>query len=321
MSNEHQLRFDCIQTIRDFFLARHYSDVLTPIIVENPGMEVHLHPFSIFSESSDKKHSGYLHTSPEFFMKELLVEGFNKIFTINYCFRDEPKSSTHRRQFLMLEWYRTQAKLQDFIEETILLVEHCLEALERKGHDIDQKLKETPFVIQTVEELFIKYLNLPILNYLEATQLKEWILLNRSHLLKDHEELWPYEDYFFLLFLNEIEPQLQKIPKLILKEYPAPLAALSTLSEENPKACLRFEMYLNGVEIANCFQEESSAQIIEERFKQQADQKKQLYGYSLEQAQRFLQVMQRGLPSSSGIALGIERLAGQLCKKPIPFWD
>lgn len=321
MSKHHQLRFDCIQAIRNFFVAQNYLDVLTPPIVENPGMEVHLHPLSLFSEHRKQKSSGYLHTSPEFFMKELLAEGLQKIFTINYCFRDEPDSSTHRQQFIMLEWYRTQARLQDFIDETIALVDSCYLALIDKGHIVDRDYAKSLFKVKTVEEVFLEYLNLPILDFLEASQLKNWIQTHRPHYLVDHHKLWSYEDYFFLLFLNEIEPQLSKIPKLILKNYPAPLAALSSLCNTDPRICLRFELYLKGVEIANCFQEEISTQVISSRFKQQNQQKLETYGYQLPKAQRFLETMDRGLPPSTGIALGVERLAGQLCSTPIPFWD
>jgi elongation factor P--(R)-beta-lysine ligase len=243
MSNDHHLRFDCIQLIRNFFVARQYRDVLTPPIVENPGMEVHLHPLSIYSEYKKEKVQGYLHTSPEFLMKELLRASFEKIFTINYCFRDEPSSSTHRRQFIMLEWYRTGSRLQDFIDETINLVDTVSSELDKLGYTIDGSIKDASFTVKTVQEVFLEHLNLAILDHLEADSLKDWIKKHRPQLPANDHEDWPYEDYFFLLFLNEIEPKLSQYPKLILKDYPAPLAALSRIKEGDPRACLRFELF------------------------------------------------------------------------------
>ena len=103
-------QFELTQLIRNYFGQQGFLDVLTPPAVENPGMEVHIHPFQIHSVFHKKLNSVYLHTSPEFCMKELLTkedENLHNIFTISYCFRDEPSSPIHRSQFLMLEWYRT----------------------------------------------------------------------------------------------------------------------------------------------------------------------------------------------------------------------
>ena len=75
-------------------------------MVQNPGMETHIHPFEVYSKRHDLSNNLFLHTSPEFHMKELLSLGMENIYTISYCFRDEPISPIHRPQFLMLEWYR-----------------------------------------------------------------------------------------------------------------------------------------------------------------------------------------------------------------------
>ncbi|MCO4753987.1 MAG: hypothetical protein KC478_05875, partial [Bacteriovoracaceae bacterium] len=102
-------QFALIQAIRNYFTEMGFVDVMTPPMVENPGMETHIHPFEVFSKYKGKSTNQYLHTSPEFHMKELLSleeEQLDNIFNISYCFRDEPSSPIHRSQFLMLEWYR-----------------------------------------------------------------------------------------------------------------------------------------------------------------------------------------------------------------------
>ncbi|MBL7663927.1 MAG: hypothetical protein JNM93_02250, partial [Bacteriovoracaceae bacterium] len=130
-----------------------------------------------------------------------------------------------------------------------------------------------------------------------------------------------WDDYFFLLFLNKIEPELKNYPALILYEYPAPLAALSTLKSSDKRVCERFEIYLDGVEIANAFNELTETQEQKARFKQQAHEKKQAYQYNLPEPTEFYQTLERGLPKCSGIALGVERLLAALIKTPNPFFD
>src|SRR5687767_3032706 len=109
--------FHLQQAIRDFFLERGFMDVLTPPMVPNPGMETHIHPFRVWSERGRAPTPFYLHTSPEFCMKELLSEGMERIFTLSYCFRDEPSSPIHRPQFLMLEWYRANARYETIMDD------------------------------------------------------------------------------------------------------------------------------------------------------------------------------------------------------------
>src|SRR6478735_111478 len=95
--------FEFIQLIRKYFAEQDFLEVVTPPAVENPGMEVHIHPFQLRSSVTKQELPLYLHTSPEFCMKELLAddgEALEKIFQLSYCFRDEPDSSIHRKQFL-----------------------------------------------------------------------------------------------------------------------------------------------------------------------------------------------------------------------------
>jgi elongation factor P--(R)-beta-lysine ligase len=323
MNSQHALRFKTLSLIRRFFEQRGFTDVLTPPAVQNPGMEVHLHPFQLASALDKKLHPLYLHTSPEFKMKELLADGFENIFTLTYCFRDEPQSTLHRPQFLMLEWYRAGADYNDLAHDTQELVDSLLLDLDQAGFSVDPRLKNCSFVTKTVEEVFVEFTPLNKNDLENAETLTRAIdrSLPEIKALIPEGSPWVYEDLFFLVFLNCIEPKLSLHPKLILKDYPAPLAALSTLKPDNPQVCQRFELYLNGVEIANCFDEETSAETIKERFFNQGIQKKQAYNYELPKAHEFFATMNKGIPKSSGIALGVERLAGALTNTEPPFWS
>jgi lysyl-tRNA synthetase class 2 len=110
-------QFDLLWAIRSYFSNLKFVDVLTPPMVENPGMETHIHPFQVAHAKSHSMSQWYLHTSPEFHMKELLSLGFENIYNLSYCFRDEPNASIHRPQFLMLEWYRTGAHYTKIMQD------------------------------------------------------------------------------------------------------------------------------------------------------------------------------------------------------------
>ena len=223
-------------------------------------------------------------------MKKLLGEGFEKIYCLEYCFRDEPESLTHRPQFLMLEWYRAN---QDY-----LVIMDDIENLYQHLHG------NKPVERRSINSIFQEMLGVSILDFLSPKDLKEKIKHDFKSLYNEDIFLW--EDLFFQLFLNLIEPKLKNFPFITLYEFPAPLAALSQTNPTNPRTCLRFESYMNGIEVANCFQELKDIEVLKERIQEEASKKKRLYGYELPYPQALVQAT-RDLPFSSGIALGVER--------------
>ena len=133
MKDNYMAQVYLLDAIRTFFKERDFLDVLTPPMVSNPGMEVHIHPFQINKAINKEETPYYLHTSPEFWMKHLLSEGLEKIFTLNYCFRDEPQSPIHRPQFIMLEWYRAGEHYEKIISDCFDLYKYCHEKLKDQG--------------------------------------------------------------------------------------------------------------------------------------------------------------------------------------------
>jgi lysyl-tRNA synthetase class 2 len=294
-----------MRSIRKFFESQDFLEVLTPPVVENPGMETHIHPFAVKSVLKKQDTPHYLHTSPEFAMKKILTsEEFEKIFSMSYVFRDEPNSPIHRSQFIMLEWYRKSELYDQILNDAIQLIEFCLNDLKRKN--IPVKMDKLKFDVMTMQEIFNKYLKIDILNYLEVSTIKNLIKEKFPDVPLPSTEL-AWDDYFFLLFLNKIEPEISKIPALVIKEFPAPLSALSTLKVEDKRVCERFEIYINGIELCNAFQELTDLPELQNRFDLQNKEKLKNYGYSLPEPKEFYQTMQN-YPKSSGIALGVERL-------------
>lgn len=311
-------QFELIQIIRNYFGEQGFIDVLTPPAVENPGMEVHIHPFQLHSVREKKTQPFYLHTSPEFCLKELLsdpAENFDRLFSISYCFRDEPDSPVHRKQFLMLEWYRKNERYESIMKDVEGLIHGVMKS---PRLPVRKEMRDQVLVTKTMDELFREFLGISILDYLTVEKIKA--------LLKSFPDVpvpaadLEWDDYFFLLYLNKIETRLKQWPLLLVKEFPAPLAALSTLKEDDPRVCERFEVYINGIELCNCFNELTDPDEQRKRFTDQASLKRKLYGYELPQPSKFYRALDKGLPPSAGVALGVERLLHSLCDVKNPFF-
>jgi elongation factor P--(R)-beta-lysine ligase len=276
-------------------------------------MEPHLHPFQVKSAREEKSYPLYLHTSPEFHMKQLLSEGFEKIFQISYVFRDEPISATHRPQFLMLEWYRTQETYTQIMNDIENLLAHVFQSFDRPPFKSFPRL--------TIDEIFQNHLGFSILDFLEPKDLQEKIIQDYPELLNRMTPLWEWEDLFFLLFLNKLEPLFKQYPYLLLYEWPAPLSALSTLKKDDPRVCERFEVYLDGFELCNCFNELTDLAEQKKRFALEQKKKKNIYEYELPEPEVLYRSLEKGLPPSSGIALGVERLLMSVLQKDDLFFD
>ena len=315
--------FKLQQYIRDFFIAESFLDVLTPPMVENPGMETHLHPFRVSSAKDKKDLDLYLHTSPEFHMKELLSEGFENIFTMSYCFRDEPNSDNHRAQFIMLEWYRANEFYTKIMEDTEGLVAYCASRFLKDNIAIKSDFKNLMPVRKTIQEVFQEVLGIDILLYLKKDDLSELIRTDFKDVplpsMSEHEKL-SWDDYYFLLFLNKVEPSLRKYPFILLYEFPNHLSALSTIKGDDKRVCERFEVYCHGIELCNCFNELTDLSIQKSRFNEQEKLKKHLYDYDLPNPKVLYTALEKGIPSASGIALGVERLFMAITGEENPFY-
>ncbi len=317
-----QAQFQLLWAIRQFFSKQGFQDVMPPPMVTNPGMETHIHPFKVGHANTLRFSQWYLNTSPEFHMKELLSMGFDNIFSLGYAFRDEPNATHHRPQFLMLEWYRTNAHYTKIMDDCEELFKFSVQSLSEKNLPVDQDLLKTDFQRATIQEIFSDMLKVDILNFLDKKDLKELIEKDFKDVpLPVMGEELSWDDYYFLLFLNKIEPHLAHYPYLLLYEFPNHLSALSTIKESDPRVCERFEIYAKGVELCNCFNELRDIKIQKERFLFQAEEKQKLYGYSLPEPTVLYSALEKGFPPSAGIALGVERLLRVLTGIENPFWD
>jgi lysyl-tRNA synthetase class 2 len=292
--------FSFIYELRQFFYQKNFIEVCAPPLMSHPGVDPHIHPFEIHSKKTNIPIPLYLNTSPEFFCKKMLGQGFTKIFSLNYSYRDEPQSPWHRPQFMMLEWYRTNCHYHVIMEDIALL--------------LNKFFPQKTLVKKTIQEIFQETLNFDVISFVEKIEFFQFIKSRFPQIPLPALEKCSIDDLFFLVFLNLIEPELKNEPALILYEYPAYLSALSTLKKNNPLVCERFELYLDGIEIANCFNELIDPLIQQKRNQDFAQTKLSQYHYSLPEPKILMDTLHKGLNPASGIALGVERFFNVLQK-------
>lgn len=280
------------QAVRAFFTARGYMEVETPYAVPAPGEEVHLRALRAGSGK-------WLHTSPEFAMKKLLAGGSGPIFQLARVWRDEPWSDTHAPEFSLLEWYAPGADMDALMAETVSLLRATLPP-QVTCRGITTCLDEPEFL--TVAEAFTRHVGADVL----ATADDAPALADQAGAkLRDGEE---WEDLFFRLMLERVEPHLGRDRATFLTHWPVAQAALARKCPADPRVAERFELYVCGIELANAFVELTDAAEQRARFTAERARRHALYGADWELDEDFLTAV-AALPACAGIALGFDRLA------------
>lgn len=286
-----QQRANLLKGLRAFFDQRGFIEVETPLLSHDIVIDQHLHPVAIDKHivtgaSRDAGTKLWLQTSPEFAMKRMLVSGAKAIYQIGKAFRQGESGQRHNPEFTMLEWYRVG---DDYQAGMTLLEELILSILDTK-----------PATRITYRDAFLSYAGIdPFL----ATK-DELAILGGGSPSDARDEL------LNLVLARFVEPRLGLEGPELLYDYPASQAALAQvrLSEEFPVA-ERFEIYLDGVELANGYHELTDPD--ELRLRNEANNAKRVAdgNMPLPSESRLLDAMEAGLPSCSGTALGVDRLA------------
>ncbi len=302
-----------VAEVRAFFAERNFIEVETPGLQVSPGIEPHLMAFGTdMDEPGEVTRRRYLHTSPEFAMKKLLVAGEPRIFQIAHVWRNGERTATHHPEFSMLEWYRAGAGYQDLMTDCETLLRRCLKAAGRgmfhgKGRDSDPA---PPFERLSVPEAFRSRCGIDLLATAPDPSKPDLALLAKA---SAHLGIAPHagdewEDLFFRILLDRIEPDLGMGRPTFLYDYPVSMAALSRPKPEDPRVAERFELYVSGIELANAFGELTDPQIQRGRFLADQEKKRLIYGETYPLDEDFLAALDYGMPESAGIALGLDRL-------------
>jgi len=289
------------QATRAYFDGRGYAEVETPYAVPAPGEEVHLRGFGterVLPEGGREKL--WLHTSPEFAMKRLLVAGAGPIFQLARVWRNGEASLLHAPEFTMLEWYRPGAGFADLMEETERYLRAVLPpVVSCAGVSTDLSVFER----LTVSEAFSRYAGADLLGTAgDAPGLAR----SAGARLRDGET---WEDLFFRLLLERVEPRIGHAQPTFLTHWPASQAALAVRDPDDPRVALRFELFVCGIELANAFEELTDATEQRARFEADRARRHEIYGPDWALDEDFLAALAHGMPRVSGIALGFDRLA------------
>ena len=305
--------------VRGYLQDRSYLEVETPYAVPAPGEEVHLRAFATRREHVDGRLENlWLHTSPEFAMKRLLVAGAGPIFQFARVWRNGEGSALHAAEFTMLEWYRPGASLDSLIDETTDLLQSVLPPVVRcRGATTDLSRCER----LTVAEAFSRYVGIDLL----ATENDPALLARAAGARLRTAETW--EDLFFRLLLEHIEPHLGRQHPTYLTHWPAAQAALARRDPGDPRVAERFELFICGIELANAFVEltdpvEQRARFLADRERRHAIRgqdgtlhedgtlhKDGTLNEDWPLDEDFLAALGHGMPQSAGIAMGFDRLA------------
>ncbi|MGL1829152.1 UNVERIFIED_CONTAM: EF-P lysine aminoacylase GenX [Acinetobacter sp. HSTU-ASm16] len=287
-------RAQLYRTIREFFAQRDVMEVETPIVSQAGVTDVHLASVQVQRHIEGRVQQQYLQTSPEFAMKRLLAAGSGPIYQICKVFRDDEHGRKHNSEFTMLEWYRPGLDLRELMHETAALLNVCL------AHRFDEI---RPLVL-SYKHAFQDRLDI---NPLQATlaQLKQ--TAQRVGLTLDlGDDRLAYMD---LLFSHFVEPSLGFDTPIFLIDFPPEMASLAKvrLDEDGEEVAARFEVYIEGLELANAYDELLDASVLRARFEADNQERDKL-GLQVMPLDENLLAALAHMPECSGIALGIDRL-------------
>jgi elongation factor P--(R)-beta-lysine ligase len=309
-----EVRALAFAAVRAFFVGRGFVEVETPCLQVSPGLDSGIQALATEVAGPLGRHRRrlYLHTSPEFAMKKLLVAGVERLFQIAHVWRDGERSPLHHPEFTLLEWYRANTSYEDLMEDC----EGLLKATATAAGVVEMRRGDrrcdpaAPARRLTVAEAFARFCGIDLLATTPDPQAPDTAKLTaevrRIGLHTGEGDRW--EDAFHRVMVERIEPHLGDGSPTILYEYPLSRAALSRPSARDPRVAERFELYVCGLELANAYSELTDP--VEQRRRFESDQAllEQLYGVHYPIDEDFLAALEAGMPESAGIALGLDRL-------------
>jgi lysyl-tRNA synthetase class 2 len=297
--------------VRAHLAGRGFDEVETPCLVPAPGMEPHIRAFqtSFVPESGGPGRTLWLHSSPEYAMKRLLADGFERIFQLARVFRDGEVSSTHNPEFTMLEMYRAGTDHRGIMEDLEATVEAGARALHPSGgtrfrwhgHAVDFA---APFDRVQVAAAFAR-----AGVDLEAcgTDPRRLRAAAIARGIDGGLEGEGFDDVFFRIFLQAVEPALGHSRPVYLTDWPASMAALARVRADDPRWAERFELYAAGLELANGFAELNDAAEQRRRLVAEQAERRRLGRPAYPIDERFVAAVGR-MPDAGGVALGLDRL-------------
>ncbi len=284
-----------LSQVESFFTCHHFLHLRTPFLVSSPGVDHHIDFMTVRATATGRQWC--LPTSPEIHLKKYLCQGYDRIFEIKNCFRDDLPGPHHLPEFTMLEWYRGFEDLPKAVEDISELLKHLL----KKPVPVDRVHLSQCFKAQTSFVLKADTSQEELLDW--ACQLN----------IKTHPgDQW--NDIFFRIFMEKVEPHLGKENPMVIFDWPHQQASLAQINKEGWSQ--RFELYWRGVELANAYQEVNDPSENIRRFEMEQELRRKEGRPLCDFDENFFREMESAMPPSVGVALGLNRLF-MLCQSRV----
>ncbi len=266
------------EIVSSFFRAEGFTGVTTPTVLTGflPEPYIDLVPCG----------KSWYRPSPELEMKILLSGGAERIFEIGPCWRAGESGRLHRSCFTMLEWYDKDRTYTELIPFTRKLLVHTAReysgspVLEYRGTRIDLSAE---WQCMSLDRAFTEFADTDLDSAVENGVFEEALV-------------------------SRVEPSLPRSSPVVLKDYPAEMAAYSRLCAGKESRCERWELYIGGIEIANTYTELTDIAEHKRRFREFSGRRKDMGLETYPESSAFLEALERGMPESAGCALGLDRL-------------
>ncbi len=322
-------RASVVAAIRRFFDDAGFLEVETPILARYPGLEPHIDPFESRYRPvpSSRGEPVFLLTSPEYAMKRLVAAGIEKVYQLSRVFRNGELGPFHNPEFTLLEWYRAFASyldIQQDVESLVRFVSNSLGrpgAIQWQGHTVDLS---PPWSRRTVRAAVLETTGIDLAETRRADVLTRSCRAIGVDVPPDSS----WDDAFFRLLADRVEPRLGFDRPLFLVDYPVRLAALAKVRDDPVPVAERFELYIAGVEVANAYTELNDPVAQRARFEEEREVRRTIGAPVFESDPDYLETLEAGLPPCGGIALGVDRLVMLLLDLPdvrramaFPFCD
>ena len=289
-----KVRAEIVNNMRSFLVNENFVEVETPMMHPIPGGAT-ARPFVTHHNSLNM--DLFLRVAPELYLKRLVVGGFEKVFEINRNFRNEGLSTRHNPEFTMLEFYTAfvDSNFQmDFVEKMFKAIVKTLSSKYR--------IFKKPFLKLSMDEAILKNTPLKKKDLQDPVQLREFCSQQKIK-VDDQASISIIKNEVF-----EACVENKLIEPTFITEYPIEISPLAKASTSNPDIAERFELFIDGKEIANGFSELNDPEDQAKRFKDQVAKKDSGDKEAMHYDEDYIEALEHGLPPCAGVGVVIDRL-------------
>ncbi|MCT4643127.1 MAG: lysine--tRNA ligase [Bacteriovoracaceae bacterium] len=300
-------RSEIVRYIREFFYKDNWLEVETPMMHSIAGGAT-AKPFNTHHNALDMEL--FMRIAPELHLKRLIVGGYDKVFEMNRCFRNEGLSLKHNPEFTSIEFYQAYATYEDLMDLTEKLI-HGL-AKDVMGSSVikwgDRQIDfGSKFERLPMKDAVVKYTDLTLEDLTNKDKMISLLKSkNELEVKKDDLDKFSAAKLMVLCFEEFVEDKL--INPTFITEYPTEVSPLSRRNDENPDVVDRFELFINGWEIANAFNELNDPTDQLSRFADQAMLKEGGDDEACDPDYDYVRALEYGMPPTAGEGIGIDRL-------------